>query len=367
MIIVSDARITFVFGECFTAHLDLEYAHANDFADVWGYYSAFNQIRGGNLSKGYALPWRNAQKSAFWRLYLNEHPGNVPAKAAWDAFVPLRLLDEVIDLGTDKGERVVVDAFGFQFGLVAAVTVHVAKNASLTVEAWVERLRQLRLGQAFVAGGEPRNLEAVLIALLDGYRDARFTGVPAGTRSAEPFSINTVLQASGAAPATRVSTSLHRALHAVTAWPPDWKNALLPPADSAEHFLPIRGRAKVKGDVFYAAPRGRTIWRPGLFEQQRPEDGPQRRHTLSCMAHNLVAGAVQAEMFRLLAIRAAALPLDRLFLDTATLRSVGLKIGHMRSGESTFRSSSIKSHLEESSGKFEVNKLLALAQAPQIP
>ncbi|MEI9849734.1 MAG: hypothetical protein WDN24_01450 [Sphingomonas sp.] len=109
----------------------------------------------------------------------------------------------------------------------------------------------------------------------------------------------------------------------------------------------------------------RTVARyggPGCSLSADRKDGPQRRHTLSCLAHNLVAGAVQSEMLRLLAIRAAAVPSNSLFLDTAVLRAVGRKIDQLRQGHGTFRSASIKAHLEETASKSEVNRLLKTRQ-----
>ncbi|KQT33681.1 hypothetical protein ASG29_06625 [Sphingomonas sp. Leaf412] len=367
MTTITDARITFIAGDCFDGHLDRHYGHDVPFTDEWMYGYVYNLVRGSSAPLRYAMPWRDSQKSGFWRHYLGDSPGNVPAERAWRAFVPLRLMGDPEPIGTDLGERVVIDAFGYRFGLVVAITVHVAKRAALTLDQWVERLRTLRLGSSFVNAGTTATLPDVVTHLLDHYRACHFPGVASGTRSAEPISINTVMQAAGGDPAGPVPEPLQRQLHAVTAWPQDWQNAILPPLGQPPAFLPMRSLNGVAGDALYAATRGRTIWRPGLFARHRPQDGPQRRHTLSCLAHNLVAGAVQTEMLRLLAMRYANVDGMKRMLDTATARGVGRKLDQLRQGAGTYRSSSVKLHVEDPSSRSEVNQLLQLAKAQPIP
>lgn len=366
MITINDARITFVYGECFTGNLgrvgsEDEELLWDELLYEWGY----NQIRG-DMLQGYAFPWRDSQKSAFWRHYLGDSPGSVPADDAWKRFVPLRLLFDTSDILTNAAERVQIDVFGFPFGIVAALTVHVAKGASMPMADWISRLRTLRFRPEFREGSHPRTLEEVLGLLLDRARSLFYLGAPAGTRSDEPISVNTVLQAEGGAPRDSVSQELQRELHSVTAWPADWENAVLPPAE-APAFLPIRSKNQVPGDVHYAVGRGRTVWRPGLFARHTPSDGPKRRHTLSCLTHNLVAGSVQAEMLRLFAVRLASVGGMRGQIDTGTIRRLARIIDCLRRGENTFRSTSIQQQLEDKSSKAAVNEALKMANAPLIP
>ncbi|VVT29784.1 conserved hypothetical protein [Sphingomonas aurantiaca] len=363
---ITDARITFIAGDCFTDHLEEGYADDIAFTDGWAYDDHYNQVRGAG-HPDYEMAWRDSQKSSFWRHYLGDSPGNVPAETAWKQFVPLRLIEDHGVVETDRGERVLVDAFGYQFGMVVAITVHVAKHSDFTIDSWVDRLRELRLGRAFQIDGRPATLTETLSRLLDDIRQEAFPHVASGTRSAEPISVNMVLQAADGEPAQAVDTVLQRQLHAVTAWPADWRNAVLPPIGQEPAFLAMRGRNQVPGDALYAAPNGRTAWRPGLFRRHRPQDGPQRRHTLSCLGHNLVAGAVQTEMLRLLAVRVANVPATRRHLDMGILRRVGWKLDQLRRGKGTYRSSSVKLHVEEASSRAEVNDLLAAADAPLIP
>lgn len=365
MVTINDARITFVFGECFTSQLADRNPPFPAPWEKWDYVEVYDQIRGGNVYN-YGLPWRESQKSAFWRHYLGDSPGSVSSLDAWGKFVPLRLVFDTRDIATDSGERVQIDAFGFRFGVVVALTVHVAKSASMPMESWIDRLRTLRNDAVFREGTEVRTLGDVLATMLDRARASYYHGSAAGTRSAEPFSINIVLQAEGGSPAIPISQDLQRQLHAVTAWPANWQDALLPAAGPPA-FLPIRGTNQVAGDVHYAASRGRTVWRPGLFARHTPQDGPQRRHTLSCLAHNLVAGAVLSEFLRLFAIRLAAAPAIRKQIDVATVRELGAVVDRLHRGVNTFRSSSIQQQLEDSSSKEAVNALLSEAGAPRIP
>jgi len=363
---ITDARITFIAGDCFTDHLDHDYEYLIAFTDEWAYDYHYNQVRGAGHDD-YEMAWRDSQKSSFWKHYLGDSPGSVAAETAWKQFVPLRLIEDYGDIETDRGERVLVDAFGYQFGIVVAVTVHVAKHSDLTVESWIDRLRQLRLGRGFQVNARPATLTETMAHLLDAFRTEAFPDVASGTRSAEPLSVNMVLQATDGEPDNAVTTELQRQLHAVTAWPADWQNAVLPPLGEEPAFLAMRSRNQVPGDVLYAASHGRTAWRPGLFERHRPQDGPQRRHTLSCLGHNLVAGAVQTEMLRLLAVRVANVPGTRRHLDLGILRRVGSKLDQLRRGKGTYRSSSVKLHVEDASSRAEVNELLKAAGAPLIP
>lgn len=364
MISISDARITFIMGECFTAHLADDTFDFPVLWDEWMYAYLYNQLRGGAHGP-YALPWRDSQKSAFWRHYLGDSPGSVPPEQAWEKFVPLRLIFDASDIGTDLGERVLIDAFGFPFGVVVAITVHVAKGVTMTMDDWIARLRTLRLGTAFAEGARPLSLDSVSAALLDRVRNTYYLGVQPGTRSAEPLSINTVLQAAGGEPAKPISRDLQRQLHAVTAWPADWGNVPLPAAGPPA-FMPMRSRNKVAGDVHYSVGRGRTIWRPGLFARHTAQDGPQRRHTLSCLAHNLVAGGVQAEMLRLFAVRLAAVEKTRRDIDKATVRRLSRIADQLRRGENTFRSTSVRQQLEDPSSRAAVNALLQESHASII-
>lgn len=364
MVTINDARITFIYGECFTGHLGEEGDECEELLwEEWDYDWAFGQIRGGHALEGYAFPWRDSQKSAFWRHYMGDAPGSVTAGDAWAKFVPLRLLYELPDISTTKGERLIIDVFGFPFGIMAALTVHVAKGASMPLPDWQARLRALHDGMEFLDGTQPKTLEQVFALLLDEARDLFYLKAEAGTRSGEPLSINTVMQAQGGTPGISIDAGLQRDIHAVTAWPADAANALLASAS----FLPVRGKNAVPGDVHYAAGRGITVWRPGLFARRTQADGPRRRHTLSCLSHNLVAGSVQAEMLRLFAIRLAGVNNMASRIDVATVRKLARLIDALRRGNNTFRSSAIGHLLEDPSSKVAVNELLAMAQAPPIP
>lgn len=365
MVTINDARITFVYGECFIGHLG-QHSDENDEVlwDEWAFDWAFGQIRGGSIA-GYAFPWRDSQKSAFWRHYLGDAPGSVSAAEAWAKFVPLRLLFDLPDLSTTKAERLIIDVFGFPFGIVTALTVHVAKSASMPLQDWMARLRALRDGTEFLEGTRPITLNQVFALLLDETRDLFYLEAEAGTRSAEPLSINIVMQAEGGEPSVPIEDALQRDLHAVTAWPANAANVVLPARDTAT-CLPVRDKNAVPGDVHYAAGRGLTIWRPGLFARRTRADGPRRRHTLSCLSHNLVAGCVQAEMLRLFAVRLASVESMASRMDVATVRRLARLLDGLRRGSNTFRSSGIRHVLEDPSSKIAVNELLAIAQAPLV-
>ena len=158
MVIVNDSKITFVWGSCFADQ------HWNGDAQdgvLWRkpqYVLAYNQLRGGS-QPGVDFAWYPGQKSAFWRHYLGGQAlGEVRASDAWEALVPFRLLNWIPPVETDLGERVVVDTYGYELGVVVVLTVQAFKRATATMEQWVGRLGDLRRERVFLIdeGSGPR-------------------------------------------------------------------------------------------------------------------------------------------------------------------------------------------------------------------
>jgi hypothetical protein len=375
MLSIANARVTFVSVECFFEHLAAPPSDGDyTLWDEASYIFEFNQLRGGQPIGNYDFAWYPSQKSAFWCHYLGSKAlDGVPAKAAWEAMVPFRLMASPVTVApTDLGERVIVDAYGYSYGIGVAVTIHTQQRASASLDDWQARLRDLRFQPVHrIDSNDGRGVRSVILEdmlgeLLEGYRRAYYEQARTPIRSYEPISIVNLVQASGGNPAKVVDESLQRRLHAVTAWPADWENAILPPLGSYPAFLPIRTRNQVAGDALYAAARGRTIWRPALFAPQDPADGPRKRHTLSCLGHNLVASSVQAEYLRLFALGYASSAIALKRVDRPIARKAGSLLASLHNGTGTYRSSSVRAALEDASSLKEVNALIKLAGEPEI-
>lgn len=332
----------------------------------WHEYSwTFNQIRSGQIDPDFDFPWRSSQRSAYWSTYLSgQKLGTVRAESAWQAMVPLRITgQERPQIGTDNpAERVLLDVYAYPHGLVAALTVQSPQGLSEGLDAWRDRTRRLRLDRPFtlaLPGTAPRaglKADEALEASLDWFRERYFGAVDEVFTEGEPFTIGAAIQGQGVNPTAPVSPSLHRTLHAVTAWPVNWKTASLP--DLKTHCLPVRSSKAEPGDALYAVGRGRTLWRPGLFTKISTGKA-DRIHTLSCLAHNMVASSVQAESLRLFAKGFQSSPTARAQLSPEFASTAARLLHNARMGESTYRSSSIARLIEDPNSKAEVNALLA--------
>lgn len=373
MLSIRDAKISFVAGASFA---DQMWSEGRPEAVLWSkglYVAEYNQLRGGQGTRGFDLAWYEGQKSSFWRFYLGGQAlGTVSASSAWDAFVPLRLFIGSISVTTDLQERVVMDVYGYELGVVVTVTVQPFKRASADLDLWVQRLRELRSDPVFrLAAREgpiDYTIDALLGNLVEVFRLAFYGGGGASVGSYEPVTIANILQADGGAPGTAVDVDIQRRLHAVTAWPDDWAQVILPPLGDPSAFLPMRSSNKLPGDALYAARRGVAVWRPGLFAPQGGGAGRKRRHTLSCLGHNLVAGAAQAEYLRLVALAYGGQPKMRDRLDQGRIRALGSVIdGLLRGTGTTYRSAYLKRILEDGNSKDQVNALISLAGGSPIP
>jgi len=375
VIALANTRLILISGQAFLGHLGTYPAGRG--ALLWqigDYGRTFNGLRGGQGDDFFAFAWRKTQRSEFWRAYCNGQPlDQVSARAGWDLMVPLRLVDKTqpkVSLRDGGTERIFYDVYGYPHGLVTAITLQSPSGKSMSLDDWCDRTRTLRSAPVFgleVGGKNLRDglcLDEVLTLLNDWHRAAYYRAIDDFIPSYEPFSIVAVIQGSGVDPEVPVSTQpdLQKTLNAVTAWPKNWQGAVPPEIEKA--ILTVGQANRAPGDALYADKRGRTLWRPGLFTYERRPD--ERLHTLSCLAHNLVAGAVQAESLRLLAIAFAALPPNvQATIPIDFLAKAAGLIAKLWAGDATYRSSSIRHQFEDTTGKSQINALLTrFGQAP---
>ncbi len=372
MVTVNDSKISFVWGSCFADHLWGDNQSAPMLWRKPPYVLEFNQQRAGSGSGALDFAWYRGQKSAFWRHYLGGQAlGEVRGSDAWEALVPFRLLTYIPDVETDQGERIVIDTYGYELGVVVVLTVNAFKRASATLDQWVDRLSALRRDPVYLldagAGARTADIVQVMDAIAKSLRDQAYGGGGASVSSNDPISIANIVQATGGIPGVPVDAILQRYLHAVTAWPGNWKTAVLPTLGASPPFLPQRATNQLPNDALYAVGRSLAVWRPGLFAPPAPGAGKRRRHTLSCFGHNLSAAAAQAEYLRLIAVAYAAQSKLRDRLDSGRVRAVGARIDALlRGAGTTYRSDSVKQILTDKNSKEQVNALLALAGADPI-
>ena len=233
-----------------------------------------------------------------------------------------------------------------------------------TLGEWRDRTRRLRLDRPFsvTADGDAQvglNAAEALEAIVDWHRDKYFGKVNGRYQSAEPVTIGAVIKGEGVNLSAPVDEDIHRALFALTSWPEDWQHADLPVLK--EHCLRVSAKDRSIGDALYAVGRGRTLWRPALFSLRSAGGAAKRLHKLSCLAHNMLAGAVQAESLRLFALgfNAAAPVAQKRIINTDLVDTAAKLLDRMRRGVQTYRSSSIQSLIEDPDSKAEVNALLA--------
>lgn len=372
---ITNSRLTLVSGQVFLEHEgDWQRGLPNHPWMATDFTRIFQQLRGGSGHIRYAFPWRDSQRSGFWRAYCGASSlGQVSAESAWELLVPLRLVPTPRPaVRAESGARVFYDIYGYPFGLVATLTIQLPSGAPSAVGEWREAMRALRMGSSFrltpPGGAETTPLSAgeLLSALLDWHRGEFFGPIATYTASAEEFSVAAVIQGDGVDPLIDLAArpDLQRTLNAVTAWPLNWQAAR--PPELVDARLPASSTNSSVGDALYAARRGRTLWRPGLFTYRAPPGA--RLHTLSCLAHNLVAGSVQAEALRLFAMHYATLDKGRMARIPVRLRAAAAKqIERLWYGRETYRSSSVQRLLQDASSLAQVNALLKEMELEPLP
>jgi hypothetical protein len=375
---LDNTRLSLVAAQCFFGHR----TGARQTADqvLWEraqYEAAYGRIQAGATLSRYAHAWRPGQQSRFWSYYLGGRSlGEVSARTAWQALVPLRLTTAPAPLlaTDDPREKLFFDIYGYPNSLTLALTIQSPARVSSDTGAWRDRQRTLRRGAVFTltdpdkaaSGSIAMTAEDAIEAVLAWYRLRYYGQVGEIYRSGDIFSLIAVIKGSGVDPSVPIDDDTHRLLYAVTGWPRDWKNVSLPDLTTPGVLLPVRQANAYAADALYANTQGRTLWRPGLFNYVRaPGESPP--HTLSCLAHNLVSGTVQAETLRVFALGYAGSDAARRVLDDDEPMRCARTIDALVKGEGTYRSSSVRALLEQPGSKAQVNALLTSQHRDAVP
>lgn len=372
---ITYARLNIISGEAFFEQFAPGFhPAANAFWHQAEYGEILRKLGGGAGFPGFEMPWRDGQRSTFWKSYCEQTPiGQISAEQAARMMIPLRLVATVrptVRIG-NGGERLFYDINAFPYGLVASLTIQTGSGTILSLDQWRDRMRELQTGPCYslevpgAAAEHDLRAPELLDRLVGWHRQTYYGPITAATASERPFSIATVIQGTGVDTTVPLASrpDLQKILNAVAALPVNWQAAALPPLDNA--VLSTSGQNASPADALYATRRGRVLWRPALFTYTTSASA--RLHSLSCLAHNLLSASIQAESLRLFAIRYAALPpAERDVIPPLQRLRAATLIGRLWRGDQTYRSASVRRLLEDSGSLAQVNLLLATEQVAAI-
>jgi hypothetical protein len=355
MLTVSDHRLSFVFVEtildALTGDLPVAQAGRPEVFDLPRYRERFDRAQADPADHAdLAPPWPgHARKDNFWRWYLDGRPllPTVGGATAWRSVVPLRLPAPVQPASNDPAVRLGCEAFAHPWGIALAISI--TNRAEWTdPTALGESILAARRDPVFTLDGQPAALEDVAQAGLDAVADAVFGPGRRGTRRREPFSVLTFVRVAGDAKARdpRENTALHRLLQAGASFSKTWKSD---DPIALEDLRVARLQAQPGTHFLLGTRRGRVIWAPET----------EGKHTLSCRHRNLLMAAAQVESIAGFAEATAPRGLRGLSAEHRFLASRAmLEIGRLFLGHS-FRSGSVKAHIERDPARPAINQLRA--------
>ena len=241
---------------------------------------------------GLKPPW-DKEGQHFWEYYVEQKPPlpQVPGTKAWRLLVPFRgevPVDEVKIPSAANEAKCVLESFFYPFGFGCVTTITIVKPLSLgdALDLMYEIRRDGKLDVTWQSAvQEQLPFKAFAAKCLTALGETAFGPAhKTGASLVEPFTVFTVLKASGKAS----DKQIQGALEATTAWPPLWRKANLPPLDDKVK-LELRSAAS-SSDIVYAQKRGRAVWFPDLFS-----DTKKLRGSLACYHRNLVLTSLQTE------------------------------------------------------------------------
>jgi hypothetical protein len=304
---VNSVRLSFLWTQTLPSLLEKGTPADSEFAFLTRGYQYQDKFKAallsGSSAAGFQVPWMAEKKQQFWMRYLVQGKLNeVGAGQAWEMLVPLRTsVDVRLQADWFKGTSF-VDAFYYPFGLGLAITFRWGPDQFL--EQMVPQAYLFRKNGKFgLKPGLPQDLslEQVADAILTSLRKrALGEGSSAGLPLPDPFSILTVIQATGGQPEADVTLDkkIMKFLEVMTNWPAAPQFLQLPsPADVCLR----KKRSAPVGSVLYAQERGRAVWFPALFRGEtdgstlEAAEQSRRSSKLACYHRNLLFGSLQTE------------------------------------------------------------------------
>jgi hypothetical protein len=304
---VNSVRLSFLWAQTLPSLLEKGTPANSEFAFLTRGYQYQDKFKAALVSDpsaaGFQVPWMPERKQQFWMRYLVQGKLNeVGAGQAWGTLVPLRTsVDYRLHANWFNGTSF-VDAFYFPFGVGLAITFRWEPNQSL--DQMVSQAYLFRKNGKFgLKPGLPQDLslEQVAEAILTSLRKRALGEEPsAGLPLPDPFSILTVIQATGGQPESDVTQDkkIMKFLEVVTNWPaaPQFLQ-LPPPADVCLR----KKRSAPLGSILYAQDHGRAVWFPALFRSEtdgtalQAVEQSRRSSKLACYHRNLLFGSLQTE------------------------------------------------------------------------
>lgn len=324
-ILVRRARLSFLWAEVLPGFLSHSLPASSPFVPLTRSFlfpRLFESARDGRQADPpLQTPWIAERRQQFWMRYLVQGKlSEVPGRQGWDHLVPLRLDDDSLRVQADGFTGTIfLDRFCYPFGIAIAISLRWDEEVPL--EDFVARAWKLTQTGVFSIAGQstPLSLNALGNLVLTSLRK-KILGDDSkeGFRSAQPFSIVTILEASGVDPAASVrqNSSVLNALEILANWPSDRTYLTLPKPDDV--CLHLKQSAPA-GSALYAKDRGRVVWHPAMFRvtaATTPDeviDQIRRSSKLGCYHRNLLFASLQTES------------LGSLIAQTAQLFSQGKK------------------------------------------
>lgn len=309
-----------------------------------------------------APPWPKPIGQRFWMYYLKKRKlDEVSGREAWNALVPFRIRPRFTVQATAPVDGVLSEGFAYPHGFAWVLTL--GCSGAFTPEEMASTAQELRrtcqLTVTWDAGSsEQCSLDVLAGKAMQTLRRAIFgASVAAGTAlAADPFTVLTVLQASGIDAETPVQPGsvLQKTLEAVTNWRPTWKKDPPPKLSKVD----VDRRTGPAGHMIYGRKRGRAVWFPASF--QPPVPGRRAPTSLGCYHRNMVFASLQGEsLLGLLAATAQAGPILPAAHDNCANNAAGI-MGRLYGGvEDTYRSGSLRAQVDQQGLVTTVNTVRA--------
>jgi hypothetical protein len=360
---VSDTRVSFIWFERTGALLTDPAAETPwpFLSKPAGYAEAFDRARiASPYAQGLTPPWPSKGIHKFWMYYLGQADlGRTEGTTAWKLSVPLQVRVP-FKLLTHPG-KVGVKGFLYPHGNAFVVNVRLAGNRPLdeTLDSLIGIRRDksitLDLGTT-LPQMKMDQLAAQGLAWLR--QEVLGEKAPPGEITATPYSVVTFISLTGADASASIAQGdpIHRALQACTSWSPTWKIDAL---RQITEMLADIDQPAPPGHAMYVDKHGQATWFP---EKGKVVKGKGKQQSLTCYHNNQFFGALQVESL------AALMQLTSEMLDNGAAlsprhgdcaRRGADTLGRMYSGEKTYKSGSIRAHIDRAGFVGATNKVRA--------
>ncbi|MBZ5506220.1 MAG: hypothetical protein LAO78_12235 [Acidobacteriia bacterium] len=305
-VVIQSLRLSLIWAELLPDFLRSNVPLASPFGPLprdFLFEKTFETARdGASTNPKFEVPWLRERKQKFWMRYMVQGKlSQVKGSQAWNYLVPLRLDTGIrVTANGFKGD-VFIDAFYYPFGTAVVISLRWDPNLALN-QITGDVYSVYKNGKFSVANGpQQAALEDVVDYIFETMRERALGKTSESVfRTPEPFSLLTVIQATGVNPNAdvRKDTPVMETLEALTSWPANPSNLTLPDLNKA--CLPSKGHSPL-GSALFSERRGRAVWIPTLFGVNQPPSQFQApaqarlSSKLGCYHRNLLFASLQIE------------------------------------------------------------------------